>query len=480
MANHRYRYYASLGALGAGLATLALLVSCGGNSQSSNNMMTSSTGSITTNISDPPACAAPNGQFMNVWVTITKVTANVNSDAQPTDGGWVTLVDLTAAPKQIDLLSLASTTCVLTQLGSATGLTPGNYQQIRLYLLDNSASGVATPSPNNCGAAGFNCAVLTGGATLELNLSSEAQTGLKIPPGQISGGGISLMAGQSADLNIDFNACTSIVQEGNGQVRLKPTLHAGEVALNQNSISGTVVDSATHKPIAGAMVLVEQVPSGQTGTPTDQVMAANVTDASGNFIFCPLPAGSYDVVVAALSGGVAYDATITFSVPLGTALSSIPLVAETGLATGPGTINGQVTTTSMASTATAADATVVALQSATPSGGSAVNVTIPTFAGTTSFPLTTAPGTCPAGTDCASYSLVVPASNPSVGTFNPSGTTYSAPATGNAAYSLQANAATTTSSTTADCNPSSVLVTPPAIAPGGTVMAPVIAFAACQ
>ncbi|HLW80278.1 MAG TPA: DUF4382 domain-containing protein [Terriglobia bacterium] len=477
------RYYASLAALAAALVTLAVLItggiSCGGNS--SGPTMTSNTGSITTSLSDPPTCAAPNGQFMNVWVTITKVTANVNGDAQATDNGWVTLVDLTAAPKQIDLLSLASTTCALTQLGSATGLTPGNYQQIRLFLLDNSATGVAIPSPNNCGATGFNCVVLTGGATVALNLSSEAQTGLKIPPGQISGGGINLMAGQSADLNLDFNACTSIVQEGNGQVRLKPALHAGEVALNQNSISGTVVDSATKTPVAGAMVLVEQPQNG-----IDTVMASGLTDSSGNFIFCPLPAGNYDVVVAALAGGVAYNATVTFQVPLGTALTSIPLVAETGVATGPGTITGLISTTT-GSAATAADVSVIALQSATPPGGSAVTITVPAFAGSSAFPLVTGAGAlCPATTDCATFSLIVPASNPSAGTFSTGGTTYSTPAAGAAAFSLQGEATTTTSTPTTDCSPATVTVTtdtlshPLAVLPGASVTAAVIAFTGCQ
>src|SRR5579875_1879485 len=225
------------------LLTALWMVSCSGGmggSGSSSQMQT--TGSVTTSISDPPTCLPPNGSLSHVWGTITKVEANISSAAGPNDSGWVTLVDLSSNPKQIDLLSLASTTCLLTQLGSSTGLTPGNYQQIRMILLSNSpASGQAVPAPNACGTNGYNCVTLATGGTLELNLSSEAQTGIKIPPGQIAGGGIQLLAGQTADINIDFNACASIVQEGNGQVRLIPTLHAGEVSLNSNAISGTVV-----------------------------------------------------------------------------------------------------------------------------------------------------------------------------------------------------------------------------------------------
>src|SRR5690349_18389083 len=79
---------------------LVVLASCGSSTHSSAPTMT---GTVTTSISDPPTCMA---QFSNVWVTITKVTAHINGDASPGDSGWVTLVDLTSSPMQIDLLSL--------------------------------------------------------------------------------------------------------------------------------------------------------------------------------------------------------------------------------------------------------------------------------------------------------------------------------------------------------------------------------------
>src|SRR5260370_28903406 len=131
---------------------------------------------------------------------------------------------------QIDLFSKPDTTCVLAQLGSAS-LPVGNLQQIRFLLLSNTpAGGAAVRSPNACAGNGFNCVVVDNGGTStihELVLSSQDETGLKIPPGQIMGGPIEVAAGQSVDLNIDFNACASIVQEGNGTFRLKPTLTAG-------------------------------------------------------------------------------------------------------------------------------------------------------------------------------------------------------------------------------------------------------------
>jgi hypothetical protein len=55
--------------------------------------------------------------------------------------------------------------------------------------------------------------------------------GLKIPFGQIASGGFTIGAGQTKDLDIDFNTCASIVIEGHGQYRLKPVLHAVRSAL---------------------------------------------------------------------------------------------------------------------------------------------------------------------------------------------------------------------------------------------------------
>ena len=119
----------------AALVVTATLVGCGG---STTNTAPGVTGTVQTTISDPPSCAT---SFDHVYVTVTKVTAHISSTASETDSGWVTLVDLSSSPKQIDLLHLPGAgTCLLSQtLGSASGLPVGNYQQIRLYLLVNNA-----------------------------------------------------------------------------------------------------------------------------------------------------------------------------------------------------------------------------------------------------------------------------------------------------------------------------------------------------
>lgn len=453
---------------------LALLVSCGSGTSTSQSATT--TGTVATFLSDPPTCEAPNGPFLNVWVTITKVSAHISTDAETNDSGWVDLVDLESTPRQIDLLNLGSpdsTTCVLNQLGSTSGLPPGNYQQIRLHLLANDATGVEVTPQNNCGPDAFNCVVTSGGPQ-PLLLSSQAQTGLKIPPGQIAGGAITLEAGQSADINIEFNACSSVVMQGNQRFRLKPTLLAGAVSVetSESSISGRVVDD-TETAIPGAIVLLEQPDDDGI----DRVVRSAVTGSGGQFNFCPLPDGDgpYDVVVAASTfdpdGGVTttYNATVAFGVPVGTDLGDIPLVPEevtNGPSTFPATIEGEVTTT-------VADAVVVvsALQEAT-ANGTTRDVTVPVFGAVSQPPsVTTAGNTCPGdAAACATYSLEVPASNPSAGAFVDGSITFADPAADTVSYSVNGVASSCTVSTPTSPILISVDVTAGSTAVVGTTM----------
>jgi hypothetical protein len=119
---------------------------------------------------------------------------------------------------------------------------------------------------------------------LGLQLSSQANTGLKIAPGQVVGGPIHVVEGQSVDINIDFNACTSIIHEGNGRFRLKPTLTAGVVSTNTTGIKGQVVDSVTSQPIVGATVALEK--SDKSGTDRVFMEAKPTPEGISAFAHC--------------------------------------------------------------------------------------------------------------------------------------------------------------------------------------------------
>jgi len=456
------------------LALAILLVSC------SSTRKSATRASVNVRISDPATCSAPQGAFSHIYVTITDVEINASASAGNNDSGWVDLTpSLSQNPQQIDLLGQANNQCFLATLGSMTALQPGSYQQIRIMLASNGTS-VAN---NVCGSTA-NCVMMTSSPSTPqpLLLSSEAQTGIKIPSGQIAGGQFVIAAGETKDLDIDFNACESIVAEGNGQFRLKPVLHAGEVNLTSSSINGTVVDSVTSQPINGGttVVALEQ----NDGSGVDRVIMETVADNSGAFSFCPVAAGTYDVVIASVSGSqVEYGATVITGVQAGNALGSVPVVAQTGN-TAPAAITGQITT-STGSAGTAADVTLSALQPIS----SSLLVTVP-LAGQSAAAanLATASGTsCPAKTDCATYTLSVPALNPSVGAFQAAAAqTPAAPAAGAVNYTIDAKAFTTDGTSTPDCtspdmqtNVTSTNAPLTAIA-GTSVTAATLAFSGCQ
>ncbi|SRR5712692_658685 len=439
------------------------LISCGGSS--------TQPGTVNLSLSDPATCAAPQGPFSHIYVTITDVQIHQSADASDNDAGWVHLAPgLKSNPVQVDLLGVANQ-CFLAMLGS-TGIQPGTYQQLRVFLAKDGIS----VNNNKCGIAA-NCAMLTSDLTntpQPLQLSSETQTGIKIPSGQLAGGKFVVGSGETKDLNVDFNACASIVFQGNGKYRLKPVLHAGEVSLTSAStaISGTIIDSVTKNPIVGGntVVALEQTQAG-----VDRVIMETVTNSNGGFAFCPVPDGTYDVVVAAIDGtGSEYAATVITGVQPGNSLGTVPMTA----AAAPATITVPITTTSTNTTATAADLSVSALQSIGPN----VLATIPLAQqSAATATVTTAPGPAcvVANTDCASQPLGVPASNPSIGTFVVGNQTPNAPAGPPVTYTVDANAFVPLAAGLPDCSPSN-MQTSLTVTPGTPATSATLAFTGCQ
>lgn len=473
--------------LAASAALSALLIfGCSSNSTSAPVANPQAT-TVTTTVSDPAACQAPNGQFAHVFVTITDVEASTNGDANSGDSSFVDLTPSLkgGAPKQVDLLGQANNNCFLASLGATQEIPAGNYQQIRIMLAPDSA---ASSVQNNACGTYSNCVVLSDGSMHDLALSSEAQTGLKIPSGQIAGGGLNVGSGQTEDLDIDFNTCSSIVEEGNGQFRLKPVLHAGEVSTTSTSINGTIVSSSTGKPLQGGTVVVAAEQPDTSGV--DRIVMSTTADpTTGGFVFCPLPAGTYDIVAVGIdSSKTAYSAGVETGVQPGNTTGNIPLVPSSTQAT----ITGQITSqnTSMPPAATVADVDVSVLQQA---GASGPTVTIPLLPteNPTSGVYATAPGNCPAGTDCVAYTLQVPGVWPNAGAYASAGAqfTESAAASVNDTLDMQAGSPTTGAT---DCTPSEIKVTtlasttagvsggPLTVAAGQTTNAATAAFSGCQ
>jgi Domain of unknown function (DUF4382) len=424
-------------------------------------------GTVNVSMSDPPTCAAPQGLYRHVYVTVNEVLIHQSANASANDSGWVSLTPgLSNAPIQVDLLGVSSQ-CFLAMLGSS-GIQPGTYQQIRVILANNSVS----VNNNKCGNVA-NCLMLTSdpsNAPQALQLSSESQTGIKIPSGQIAGGSFTIGSGQTKDLNIDFDACASVVVQGNGQYRLKPVLHAGEVSLQSasSSISGIIIDGLTQQPVVGGntVVALEQ--------PDGTVVMEAVPASNGSFVFCPVADGTYNLVAVAINGsGNTYSATAITGVKPGDSLGTVPLTPA-GL---PASISGQITTNT-GSVGTVADLAVSALQSI----GNSMFITVPLAQqSAATATLTTAAGaSCPASTDCASYTLSVPAANPSIGPFTSGNQTPAAPPAPPVDYTVDVQAFIPGSAGQHDCNSPDMQTSPVSVSAGSTVAAGTLDFTGCQ
>lgn len=474
---HRIWNYAV--ALSCVFTAAIVVVAC---SSGSSSTAPGSSSTVNVMLSDPATCQAPDGPYSHVYVTIADVQANTSATASATDSSWVDLTPgLSTTPKQIDLLGQANNNCFLATLGDNMQLQAGTYQQIRLILASNSASGI---SGNACGSAA-NCVVLAADSSVHtLELSSESQTGIKIPSGQIASGGFTIGSGQTEDLDIDFNTCSSIVVQGNGQYRLKPVLHAGEVSTTSTSINGKVLDNATGNPINGsAFVSIEQKDS----TGVDRIVMSTTVAVDGSFVFCPLPMGTYDVVVTATrNDGVMYQPAIVTGVSVGSTVGTVKLAVPSSTATSTATVNGVVTSQNSASPAagTVADISLSALETV---NSSTYTIPLPptTAQSSTTLAVETAAGittnTCPAGTDCVNYSMTLPSTGASFGAWSSSGVSLTAGAS-LAAYVVDANAFVPGSGGTADCSPTEVKSQTVTLAGAGpfTATASTLGFVQCQ
>lgn len=458
-----YRFVLTLSCMALVIAAI-LAAGCG-----STNSSTTQSGIVNLTVSDPPTCSAPSGPFSHVFVTVTDVKIHTSASAGANDSGFIDLTpNLKNSPQQVDLLAQASTECFLATLGSKVAIPAGTYQQIRVFLAPDGTS-VAN---NQCGSEPgnvANCVVLAADGTVhDLQLAGEAQTGLKIPSGQIAGGQFTIGSGETKDLDIDFNACASIVGKGNGQFILKPVLHAGEVGLS-SAVSGSVVDSSTGKPVAGGTTVVALERKDAAGV--DRVVLSTLTDANGNFALCPVPTGTYDLVIAAVNGaGIFYAPSVTTGVQNSTAVGQIAITPEPGPgSTGPATLTGTVQTAG-ASGAISEIVTVSALLTVS-INSSNVQVTIPLVQqALATINVTTATGaSCQAGNDCASFSLAVPGVNAFVGSLG----TKPVQGTGNVTYNADGQPVphmdNTPVCTQTDVQGAAVNVTPGSTFPAGTL-----------
>ncbi|WP_321933000.1 DUF4382 domain-containing protein [Burkholderia cenocepacia] len=323
-----------------------VLAGCGGGDDGGGTQ----TGTLHVAMTDAPSCG-----FDHVYVTVSQVRVNANANAADNDGGWST-VSL-ATPQKIDLLSL--TNGVLADLGQ-TALPAGQYQQVRLVLAQNQGNTLA------------NSVVPSGGTEQALATPSATQSGYKIIQP------FTVQPNTLVDLVLDFNACKSIVQRGNGSYALKPVVTAVPTVVS-GAISGYVASAE-----AGATVYAEQ---------GGKVVRGTVADSSGKFVLSPLiqssTQGNYDVVIVQnnFASGIVRSVPVVVNTTTAVSASNAPITLP---ASTMSTVGGTVTAS--------ANAFVRALQTI---DANAYEIT-----------------SSNANMDTGAYSLSVPAAAPIVGTYS--------------------------------------------------------------
>jgi len=288
----------------AACGALMALAACGGagDSSPSPNPTSSAMGTLRVALTDAPACG-----FDSVNITVDRVRVHQSAAAADTDAGWNEVV--LSPPRKIDLLTL--TNGVLFDLGQ-TALPAGQYQQIRLVLTANSGSG----SPAN------SVTLTGGGAETAMQTPSAMQSGIKlvnqftVPPGTL------------VDLVLDFNACKSIVKQGNGRFLMKPVISVIPVVVS-GTVSGQLATT-----ISGTAVTQASVSAQKDGA----VIRATVPSLTGAYTLAPIDARSapYELVFT-MSGaatnvitGVPVTVGNTTNVPLVTMSASSSMAAVSG------------------------------------------------------------------------------------------------------------------------------------------------------
>jgi len=306
------------GVLARGLAITGAfaLAACGNDNNGGSMIVPPGYGTLNVSLTDNPACGLD-----HVFVTVSKVRVNTDPNASPTASTW-TDITVPSTVGKIDLLSL--TNGVLQTLGQGS-VGMGTYQQIRLVLAPNSGGTLA------------NSAVPTGGTEQAMDPADAALNGIAISTS------ITVQTNTQTNLALDFDACQSVVQLGNGTFALKPVVTAIPMATSAG-ISGIVAGAP------GAMVYAE--------TGGGSVIKTTVAASDGSFTLAPIDtnlAGTVDVVVvpvaaSGLATGVVRNVPLTAGTVLPIATAAAPISLPTSVSR---SVSGAVTPASAAPTITA-------------------------------------------------------------------------------------------------------------------------------
>ena len=220
-------------------------------------------------------------KYSAIYVTIDEVQVNKDDSSSNGNSGWITV----ATPmKTYNLLRLVNG---VTEILGDDELEAGTYKQIRLIIgrtaeSENNINGEPHPEANYL--------VLKDGSYADLKIPSGYQTGIKLVHT------FEVEEGSFVELVLDFEACKSVVETGNGKYILKPTIKVIETA-DKPEVYGTVTDNSDQTiAITGALVSA-QISDGLSASIVRSTLTSDAEGAEGQYSLLLSPGQTYDIVV---------------------------------------------------------------------------------------------------------------------------------------------------------------------------------------
>ena len=257
--------------------TLLLFISaCGGGGGGSSD--SGGTGTLSVSLTDSA------GSYKAVYITIEGIEVHIGGNDN-NDKNWL------AIPMEKDTINLCElTNGVFEKLGSLR-LASGNYNQLRLHLVD-------TPEDNELNILSelhpfANYAISDDNIQHELKVPSGFQSGVKIVKG------FTISENETTEIILDFDAMSSVVEAGNsGKWILKPTIKIGELK-EYSIINGRVTNNSDDAGIPSAYVSA-QIFYSEALDEKDKVIiqAGTITDDEGYYSLFVKP-GTYNLVAYA-------------------------------------------------------------------------------------------------------------------------------------------------------------------------------------
>jgi hypothetical protein len=201
--------------------------------------------------------------------------------------------------------------------------------------------------------------------------------------------------------------------------------------------------------------------------------------STGTFTLCPVPTGTYDVVAVGVDGAnVSYSAGVETGIQSGQLAGDIPLVPGSG----EGTLQGLVTTQSGGLQVAGLPVAVQtdALEQLPGSGSTITVPLLPTYSPYNAAMLTASGSSCPAGADCAAYSLKLPTSAPNVVACSDQTAVFKQQGNSAPDYAAETRADIAGSGEIADCGQPTMQGSSIGLNPNQSATASTLAFTQCE